>query len=77
VEVVAAGELGAGLAKAAGLYFGRRGGARGRVVLTAEEVEDALRRGEKVIPLPPGAIVTMAAEDRARELGIELRREEE
>ncbi|NUP99808.1 MAG: hypothetical protein HUU35_08130, partial [Armatimonadetes bacterium] len=44
--------------------------ATNRPLITAEEIESA--DGE--LTLPPGAIVTPLALDRARELGVTLRR---
>ena len=76
VVLVGAGELAEGTAAALGFHAARRGGKGWRVILTSDEVEDALRRGEKAITLPADAIVTVAAADRARELGVELRRAE-
>jgi hypothetical protein len=43
-----------------------------RPIITAEDVERAHRRGEKRWDLPADAIVTMAAHDRARDLGLDL-----
>ncbi len=44
-----------------------------RPIVTVEDVERAHRRGVKEWTLPSEAIVTMAAWDRARDLGLDLR----
>lgn len=43
-----------------------------RAIITAEDVERAHRRGMTEWALPADAIVTMAAHDRARDLGLRL-----
>jgi Flavoprotein len=43
-----------------------------RPIITAEDIERAHRRGLKRWDLPREAIVTMAAHDRARDLGLDL-----
>jgi hypothetical protein len=44
-----------------------------RTIITVEDVDRAHRRGMALWELPADAIVTMAAHDRARDLGLELR----
>ena len=48
----------------------------GRNVLTEKDVKEAIAGGKKKIDLPPGAIVTMLAEDLARSSGVEIVRTE-
>lgn len=43
-----------------------------RPIITAEDVDRAHRRGMKAWVAPPNAIITMAAHDRARDLGLEI-----
>lgn len=44
-----------------------------RVVISVSTIEDRARAGHQHLDLPPGALVTPAARDRARELGLDLR----
>jgi ribose 5-phosphate isomerase B len=44
----------------------------GKKLISEQAVLEAAKRGEKSIQLPPGAIVTDAARDRARQLRIRL-----
>lgn len=46
--------------------------ARGRDVVTVEDLEAAVRAGQKQMQLAPGTIVTPLARDKAREMGIEM-----
>jgi hypothetical protein len=46
--------------------------ARGRDVVTVEDLEAAARAGQKRLSLAPGTIVTPLAWDKAREMGIEM-----
>lgn len=41
-------------------------------VISAREVEEAVASGQREIILPPGAVVTPTARDRARELGVSI-----
>jgi len=45
----------------------------GRDVLTAEDLEAAVRSGQKVLQLAPGTIVTPLARERASQLNLEVR----
>ena len=47
--------------------------AKGRDVLTVEDLDAALRSGQRVLNLAPGTIVTPLAQEKAQTMGIEVR----
>jgi len=46
--------------------------AKGRDVITLEDLEAAVRAGQKVLSVTPGAIITPLAREKAAQLGIEV-----
>jgi hypothetical protein len=48
------------------------GSSKGRDVLTVEDLEAALKAGQRVLTLTPGTIVTPLAREKAQTMGIEV-----
>lgn len=44
------------------------------MLITAQHVDEAVAAGRSAVPIPAGAVITPAAKDRARELGVSLAR---
>jgi len=74
MDILPAAQLAERFPTVAAMRSARRGGSASRTIVTADEVADAARAGKRALEVPADAIITGAAEDRARELGVELRR---